>query len=83
MKMNDIVLPNTNITLKEFKELLYNKFKAYPFMVTNYKNNTFLIRNTFYDSVSITQHKLQIACDELGISYKNSFNGVYIELVKE
>ena len=83
MKMNDIVLPNTNITLKEFKELLYNKFKAYPFMVTNYKNNTFLIRNTFYDGIDITQHKLQIACDELGISYRNSFNGVYIELIKE
>ena len=83
MKVNNIVLPNTNITLKEFKELLYNKFKAYPFMVTNYKNNTFLIRNTFYDGIDITQHKLQIACDELGISYKNSFNGVYIELVKE
>ena len=83
MKVNNIVLPNTNITLKEFKELLYNKFKAYPFMVTNYKNKTFLIRNTFYDGIDITQHKLQIACDELGISYKNSFNGVYIELVKE
>ena len=83
MKVNNIVLPNTNITLKEFKELLYNKFKAYPFMVTNYKNNTFLIRNTFYDGIDITQHKLQIACNELGISYKNSFNGVYIELIKE
>ena len=83
MKMNNIILPNTNITLKEFKELLYNKFKAYPTMITNYKNNTFLIRNTFYDGIDITQHKLQIACDELGISYKNSFNGVYIELVKE
>ena len=83
MKVNNIVLPNTNITLKEFKELLYNKFKAYPFMVTNYKNNTFLIRNTFYDGIDITQHKLQIACDELDISYKNSFNGVYIELIKE
>ena len=83
MKMNNIILPNTNITLKEFKELLYNKFKAYPTMITNYKNNTFLIRNTFYDGIDITQHKLQIACNELDISYKNSFNSVYIELIKE
>ena len=81
--MNNIILPNTNITLKEFKELLYNKFKAYPTMITNYKNNTFLIRNTFYDGIDITQHKLQIACNELDISYKNSFNSVYIELIKE
>jgi hypothetical protein len=83
MKMNDIVLLNTNITLKEFKELLYNKFKAYPTMITDYKNNTFLIRNTFYDGIDITQRKLQMACNELGISYKNSINSVYIKLIKD
>ena len=44
MKVNNTALPNTNITLKEFKELLYNKFKAYPLMFTDYKNNTFIIQ---------------------------------------
>jgi hypothetical protein len=83
MKVNHITLPNTNITLKKFKELLYNKFKAYPIMITNYKNNTFLIKNTFYDDIDITQHKLQIVCDELNINYKNTLNSIYIKLIEE
>jgi len=83
MKVNNMILPNTNITLKEFKELLYNKFKAYPIMITNYKNNTFLIKNTFYDGIDITQHELQMVCDELNINYENTLNSVSIKLIKE
>ncbi len=83
MKVNNMILPNTNITLKEFKELLYNKFKAYPIMITNYKNNTFLIKNTFYDGIDITQHELQMVCDELNINYENTLNSISIKLIKE
>lgn len=72
MKINNKVLPNTNITLKEFKKLLYDKFKAYPLMFTDYKNNTFMISNTFYDNIDITQRKLSTFCDILGIKYKKS-----------
>lgn len=83
MKVNNMILPNTNVTLKEFKELLYNKFKAYPIMITNYKNNTFLIKNTFYDGIDITQYELQMVCDELNINYENTLNSISIKLIKE
>ena len=72
MKINNKILPNTNITLKEFKKLLYNEFKAYPVMLTDYKNNKFIISNTFYDNINITQRKLSIFCNTLGIKHKKS-----------
>lgn len=68
--MNKVLIPNTNITLKEFKELLYNKFKAYPMMRVNYKNNTFTVSETHYEKVSITQNKLSSFCDKLNINYE-------------
>ena len=68
--MNKVLIPNTNITLKEFKELLYNKFKAYPMMRVNYKNNTFTISETYYEKVSITQNKLSSFCNKLNIDHK-------------
>ena len=37
MKLINQKLPNTDITLKEFKELLFKQFIAYPMMKTNYK----------------------------------------------
>ena len=80
MKTNNIVLPNTTITLKEFKELLYNKFKAYPMMFTDYKNNTFIVTNTFYDGIKITKRKLTIFCNTLGINYKSCIDGIRIDL---
>ena len=74
MKINNKLIPNTNITLKQFKELLYEQFKAYPSMRTDYKNNTFTVSNTFYDNIDITQHKLSLFCNKLGIGYKKCFN---------
>ena len=60
--MNKTLIQNTNITLKEFKELLFNKFKAYPMMKMNYKNKVFTITNTYYDDISITQDMLNSFC---------------------
>ena len=86
MKVNNTALPNTNITLKEFKELLYNKFKAYPLMFTDYKNNTFIITNTFYENIDITQDKLSMFCNELGVKCESDIfgytKGVKIALAK-
>jgi len=81
MKLNDKVLPNTNIKLKEFKELLYNKFKAYPSMYTDYKNNAFIVTNTFYENIDITQRKLSLFCNKLGIKYEKGFFG-YTKCIK-
>ena len=63
------VIPNTGITVKEFKELIYDKFNAYPMMRMNYRENQFEIINTFYDGVSITKSKLTSFCEKLGISF--------------
>ena len=81
MKLNNLMLPNTNITIKDFKKLLYNEFKAYPMMFTNYKNNTFTIKNTFYENIDITQHKLVMFCDELKINYVKCIDGIKINLI--
>ena len=81
MKLNNLMLPNINITLKDFKKLLYNEFKAYPMMFTNYKNNTFTIKNTFYENIDITQHKLVMFCDELKINYVKCIDGIKINLI--
>ena len=40
-KHNSKLIPNTNTTVKEFKELAFKKFKAYPMMRINYKKNQF------------------------------------------
>jgi hypothetical protein len=81
MKVNNKVLPNTNITLKQFKEMLYDKFKAYPSMYTDYKDNVFIITNTYYEKISITQRKLSLFCNKLGIKYKKDVNCIIIQLL--
>ena len=81
MTVNNTTIPNTNITLKEFKELLYKQFKVYPTMQTNYKNNTFMISQTFYDNIDITQRKLGLFCNKLGINYKSDINNRYTKCV--
>lgn len=74
-KHNIKVIPNTNITLKEFKELIYDKFKAYPMMRMNYRKNQFEIVNTFYDNVDITQNKLSSFCNKLGVNFELEYVG--------
>jgi len=82
MKVNNKVLPNTDITLKEFKELLFKQFLAYPMMKTNYKNNTFIVTSTYYsDNINITVNKLCLACDKLGVKYKVNCDSIEIELL--
>ena len=79
--MNNKSIQNTNITLKEFKELLFDKFKAYPMMKTDYKNQVFIITNTYYDDISITQDMLSSFCNELGINCELSYSS-YVKCVK-
>jgi hypothetical protein len=67
--------------LKEFKELLFSKFKAYPIMKTDYKNQVFIITNTYYNSISITQDMLSSFCNELGINYELSYTN-YSKCIK-
>ena len=74
-KHNTKVIPNTSITVKEFKELIYDKFKAYPMMRMNYRKNQFEIVNTFYTSFHITQNKLVTFCKKLGISHELEYVG--------
>jgi hypothetical protein len=69
------VIPNTDITVKEFKKLIYDKFQAYPMMRMNYRENQFEIINTFYDGVSITKSKLISFCKKLGISHELEYVG--------
>ena len=69
------VIPNTSITVKEFKELIYDKFEAYPMMRMNYRKNQFEIVNTFYTSFYITQNKLVTFCKKLGISHELEYVG--------
>lgn len=73
-------LPNTNITLKDFKEMLYEHFKAYPSMTTNYKKNVFIVNVTFYNKIQITHNKLKAFCNVLNIKYESSVKGVVINL---
>jgi hypothetical protein len=79
--MNNTLIQNTNITLKEFKELLFGKFKAYPMMKTDYKNQVFIITNTYYNSISITQDMLSSFCNELGINCELSYTN-YSKCIK-
>jgi len=74
-KHNIKIIPNTDITVKEFKELIYDKFNAYPMMRMNYRKNQFEIVNTFYTSFYITQNKLSAFCKKLGISYELEYVG--------
>ena len=69
------VIPNTSITVKEFKELIYNRFRAYPMMRMNYRKNQFEIVNTFYTSLYMTQSKLISFCKELSINYELGYVG--------
>jgi hypothetical protein len=69
------IIPNTNITVKEFKELIYDKFNAYPMMRMNYRENQFEIVNAFYDGVSITKSKLTSFCEKLGINHELEYVG--------
>jgi hypothetical protein len=80
--MNKTLIQNTNITLKEFKKLLFDKFKAYPMMKTNYKNQVFTIINTYYDDVSITQDMLSSFCNELGISCELGYTNQHMKCIK-
>ena len=52
--MKDTLIPNTNITVKEFQKLLFEHFNAYPMMFKDYKKNQIKVTRTFYDCVSIT-----------------------------
>jgi hypothetical protein len=80
--MNKTLIQNTNITLKEFKKLLFDKFKAYPMMKMNYKNKVFTIINTYYDDISINQDMLSSFCNELGISCELSYTNQYMKCIK-
>jgi len=81
MKHNTKIIPNTSISVKEFKELIYNKFKAYPSMYTNYKKNQLEITNTFYDNVSITQSKLSSFCKKLGINHEFGYHSFHSAII--
>ncbi len=82
MKMNNQKLPNTDITLKEFKELLFKQFEAYPMMKTDYKNKTFIISKTYYDNVDIELKELCDLCDKLNIKYKVNISSIEIQIIK-
>jgi len=70
-KHNSKLIPNTNTTVKEFKELAFKKFEAYPLMRVNYQKNQFEIKPTFYDGdIDITKDKLISFCEELGANYE-------------
>jgi len=79
--MNKTLIPNTNITLKEFKELLFEKFKAYPMIYTNYKKNIFSISETYYENISITQNNLSSFCKKLNINYELSYTNHYSKCI--
>jgi hypothetical protein len=72
-KHNTKVIPNTDITVKEFKELIYDEFEI--MMRMNYRKNQFEIVNTFYTSFHITQNKLVAFCKKLGISHELEYVG--------
>jgi hypothetical protein len=42
-------------------------------MKTDYKNQVFIITNTYYNSISITQDMLSSFCNELGINCELSY----------
>ena len=75
-KHNTKVIPNTSITVKEFKEMIYDKFKAYPMMYMNYQKNQFEIVDTFYTSLYITQNKLSKFCKKLGINHEFGYYSI-------
>ena len=68
------LIPNTDITVKEFKEMLFEKFKAYPMMSCNYKHQYLIIHQTFYDNIDITTNKLLKFCNNIGVKcYKSGY----------
>jgi hypothetical protein len=69
------VIPNTGITVKEFKKLIYDKFQAYPMMRMNYRKNQFEIVNAFYGDISITKKKIEKFCKKLNINYELGYTG--------
>ena len=74
-KHNHKLIPNTKVTVKEFKELAFEKFKAYPMMRMNYRKNQFEIVNTFYKNVNITSDKLVPFCKKLGAKHELGYTG--------
>ena len=76
-KHNNKVIPNTDVTVKEFKKLIYDKFKVYPIMRMNYLKNQFELHNAFYDNVSITKSKLISFCKKLGINYELGYTSEF------
>ena len=81
-KHNNKQIPNTEITVEEFKKLIFEKFKAYPLMRLDYRKNQFEIVNTFYENISITQDKLIPLCEEIGIKYELEYSGWCIKSKK-
>jgi hypothetical protein len=74
-KHNTKVIPNTDITVKEFKKLIYDKFQAYPMMSMNYRKNQFEIVHAFYGDISITKKKIEKFCKKLNINYELGYTG--------
>ena len=68
-------LPNTTITIKEFKKLCHEKFDAHPMMFMDYKYKKLIIMNSFYTKlpclthIDITQAKLSNFCKKLNIPH--------------
>ena len=81
-KHNNKLIPNTKVTVKEFKELAFEKFKAYPMMRVNYQKNQFEICPTFYDGdIDITKDKLISFCKELSANYESGWWGYSSSIV--
>lgn len=81
-KHNSKLIPNTGVTVKEFKELAFEKFKAYPLMRMNYQKNQFEICPTFYDgNINITKDKLISFCEESGANYELGYWGYSTAIV--
>ena len=72
--INSKVIPNTDITVKEFKEMLFEKFKARPMTTANYRRPYLIIHQTFYDGIDITTNKLFKFCNNVGVKcYKSGY----------
>ena len=83
--MNNTLIPNTNITVKELKKLLCEHFNASPTIIKNYKNNKItLIPRRVYRGATTTFDNLASFCKKYKITYKIGyyqwFKGVAIEL---
>ena len=77
--MNNTLIPNTNITVKEFQKLLFEHFNAYPMLFKDYKKNQIKVTRTFYDCISITLKKLVAFCKKHNVNYEL---GCYYIIIK-